>query len=267
MSSRRRSIGASMPSGVEQIGDPRACRGDHDGRLDAALGRVHAHDLAVRRGDPLHPEPGMERCTARLRRAEPAQHHAGHVDVAAVGLPGAAGEIVGDERGLQRLDLVGAGEARVDAELAPEVHVAPAGLHLRLDHEQHVAEPDVARVADAHLRLPVVQHLEAPDRHLDHQRVRVVLADLPEGATRHAAHRRPLVHHHHLAVGPPRKLKGDARPHDPRPDHHDVGGPQPLPALHRHFGPTSYLTYVADQPSYIPGRARLSLLFNQYYRR
>ena len=179
----------------------------------------------------------MKRRTARLRCAEPAQHHAGHVDVAAVGLPGAAGEIVGDERGLQRLDLVGAGEARVDAELAPEVHVAPAGLHLRLDHEQHVAEPDVARVADAHLRLPVVQHLEAPDRHLDHQRVRVVLADLPEGATRHPAHRRPLVDHHHLAVGPPRKLKGDARPHDPRPDHHDVGDPQPLLVSHRHLRP------------------------------
>ena len=179
----------------------------------------------------------MERRASRLGRAEPAQHHAGHVDIAAVGLPGAAGEIVGDQRGLQGLDLVGAGEAGVDAELPAELDVAPAGLHLRLDDQQHVAEPDVAGVADADLRLPVVQHLEAPDRHLDHERVGVVLADLAEGAARHAADGWPLVHHHDPAVGLPRELKGDARPHDPRADHHDVGGAQPLPALLRHRQP------------------------------
>ena len=235
MSSRRRSIGASMPIGASRSVVQAPAAQITTGCLDAALCRVHAHDPAVRRRDPLHSEPRVEHGACRLRRAEPAQHHAGHVDIAAVGLVGAAGEIVRNERGLQRLDLVGAGEARVDAELAAEIDIAPAGLHLRLDDQQHVAELHVAGVADAHLRLPVVQHLEAPDRHLDHQRVGVVLADLPEGAARHAAHRRPLVDHHDLAVGLPRKLKGDARPHDASTDHHDVRGPQPLLATHRHL--------------------------------
>ena len=235
-----------MPRGPEQIGDPRAGRGDHDGRLDAALRRVHAHDAAVRRGDALHPEPGVERSPGRLGRAEPAQHHAGHVDVAAIGLPGAAGEIVGDERRLQRLDLVGAGEPGIDAELAAELDVAPARLHLCLDDQQHVAELDVAGIADADLRLPVVEHLEAANGHLDHERVRVMLADLAKGAARHAAHRRPLVHHHDSAAGLPRELKGDARPHDPRADHHDVGGAQPPPALLRHLS-----------PNVVPRRARI----------
>ena len=187
---------------IKQLAAPRPGGGHHRGGVDVA--GVGGHPGHRPRSGPQrrHPDAAQEPGPVDLGRGQPAQHHPGDVDVAAVGLVGPAGQAVGHQQRLDGGDLIRGHEPGVDAATLAQLDVAAQGVDLVLGHQQQVAEPGVAGIADPDLVPPAVDHLEAAPGHPHQQLVGVVLADLPEGAAGDAPHRRALVDHRHPGPGP-----------------------------------------------------------------
>jgi hypothetical protein len=181
-------------------------------------------DAAAVRRDPDDRAPLDDLEPPLLGRAHDRPHGEHRVRVAGRLLETRERDAVDVQRRPPLGHLLGREDLGADAErLLHRHHVADRLLLLRR-RDHHVAMPDEARGA-AELLLGACEHPGGADGEPDRDLVRVVLADVRSGVLRRAAADRRPLDERHLAVAELRQEVGDARAHDPAPDHDRVGAP------------------------------------------